>query len=282
MSKPRVAIIGPGRMGQGLALALTHAGQDVILLGRTPRALIPPLALHHGDRVAAVRSAGLVLIATPDDTISGVSKGLRDDQSVDAHHVVLHLSGLLDRRALSVLEPTGAALGSFHPLQSVADPASAPEELVGSYAGIEGDERALQEGNRLATALGMIPVRLPLEAKPLYHAGAVVAANYTVALANVAERLARSAGLPWDTASKLYLPLIRGTLANLESGTAAALTGPVRRGDLETIRAHLAILGPEERRLYRTLGLAALRLAREAGLPPDKAQAVEELLGSGD
>lgn len=269
-------------MGQGLALALKHAGQDVILLGPTPRALTAPLALHQGDRVAAVRGAGLVLIAAPDDAISSVSRELRDDRSVDAHQVVLHLSGLLDRRALSVLEPTGAGLGSFHPLQSIADPALAPEHFVGSYAGIEGDERALQAGDRLATALGMIPVRLAIEAKPLYHAGAVVAANYTVALANVAEGLAQSAGLPWDTASKLYLPLMRGTLANLESGTAAALTGPVRRGDLETIRAHLAVLGPEERRLYRILGLAALRLAREAGLPPDKAQPVEDLLGSVD
>jgi predicted short-subunit dehydrogenase-like oxidoreductase (DUF2520 family) len=128
----------------------------------------------------------------------------------------------------------------------------------------------------------MIPVRLPREAKPLYHAGAVAAANYTVVLANLAERLAGSAGLPVEIASKLYLPLIRGTLANLELGTAGALTGPVRRGDLETIRAHLAVLDPEDRRLYLALGLAALRLAREAGLSPDKAQAVEDLLGSDD
>lgn len=269
-------------MGQGLALALRHAAQDVIILGRTPRALTPPLTLHQGDRVPAIRSASLVLIATPDDAISSVSQGLRDDRSIDAHHVVLHLSGLLDRRAVSALEYTGAGLGSFHPLQSVADPAMAPQDFLGSYAGIEGDERALEAGDRLATALGMIPVRLPTEAKPLYHAAAVVAANYTVALAGVAESLARSAGLPTDIAGKLYLPLIRGAAANLDLGAAAALTGPVRRGDLETIRAHLAVLGPEERRLYRALGLAALRLAGEAGLPPDKAQLVDDLLRTGD
>jgi predicted short-subunit dehydrogenase-like oxidoreductase (DUF2520 family) len=282
VSNPMVAIIGPGRMGQALALALQHAGRDVILLGRTPRALTPTLALYQGDRKLAVRSSGLVLIATPDDTISSVSEELRADGSINAHHVVLHLSGLLDRRALSALESTGASRGSFHPLQSIADPALALEQFVGSYAGIEGDEGALEAGERLATTLGMIPVRLPPEAKALYHAGAVVAANYTVALASVAERLAQSAGLSLATASKLYLPLIRGTLANLESGTAAALTGPVRRGDLETIRAHLAVLSPEERELYRTLGLATLRLAREAGLSPDKAQRVQDLLGSGD
>jgi predicted short-subunit dehydrogenase-like oxidoreductase (DUF2520 family) len=269
-------------MGQGLALALRLAGQAVILLGRSPRPLVAPLSLHQGDRASAVRGASLVLIATPDDAISRVSGELERDGSIDAHHVVLHLSGLLDRGALSTLESTGAALGSFHPLQSIADPAVAPKHFVGSFAGIEGDERALQAGDGLAAALGMIPVRLPREAKPLYHAGAVAAANYTVVLANLAERLAGSAGLPLEIASKLYLPLIRGTLANLEFGTAGALTGPVRRGDLETIRAHLAVLDPEDRRLYRALGLAALRLAREAGLSPDKAQAVEDLLGSDD
>ena len=277
-----VAIIGPGRMGQGLALALRRAGREIVLLGRTPRALIPPLALYQGDKATAIRAAGLVLIATPDDTISGIAEGLRDDRSIEAHHIVLHLSGLLDRGALSALEPTGAALGSFHPLQSVADPALAPDQLAGSYAGIEGDERALQAGDCLATTLGMIPVRLPSQAKQLYHAGAVVAANYTVVLAGMAERLARSAGIPGDTAGRLYLPLIRGTLANLESGIGAALTGPVRRGDLATIKAHLAVLDGEDRRLYRLLGLAALRVAREAGLSPDKAKAVEDLLGGPD
>jgi len=277
-----VAIIGLGRMGQGLGLALTRAGWELVLLGRTPRTLVPPLALHQGDRVAAIRGARLVLIATPDDTISGIAEGLRHERSIEAHHIVLHLSGLLDRGALAALESTGAALGSFHPLQSVADPALAPDQLAGSYAGIEGDERALEAGDCLATTLRMIPVRLPIRAKPLYHAGAVVAANYTVVLAGLAERLARSAGLPRDTAGKLYLPLIRGTLANLESGAAAALTGPVRRGDLSTIKAHLAVLSGEESRVYRMLGLAALRVAREAGLSPDRAKAVEDLLRDAD
>src|SRR6185437_8150619 len=97
VSIPSVAIIGPGRMGQGLALALRLAGQTVILLGRSPGPLVAPLTLHRDDRAAAVRGASLVLIATPDDAISSVSRELQRDGSIDAHHVVLHLSGLLDR-----------------------------------------------------------------------------------------------------------------------------------------------------------------------------------------
>jgi predicted short-subunit dehydrogenase-like oxidoreductase (DUF2520 family) len=192
--------------------------------------------------------------------------------------VVLHLSGLLDRTALESLAPTGAGLGSFHPLQTVADPLTAYARLLGSYAGIEGDARAEREGEALATSLGMHPVRLTREAKPAYHAGAVFASNFVVALAGVAERLARSAGVPPDEAPRLDLPLLRGAVANLDAGPAGALTGPILRGDVDTIAAHLAALGPNDGELYRQLGLATLPLAEQAGLSPEAASRVRELL----
>lgn len=260
-----IAIIGPGRMGQGLALALGAAGVEATLLGRTRRA-------------EDTRRAALLLIATPDDAIAGVAAELAADGAVGQPQIVLHLSGLLDRLALHALASTGAALGSFHPLQSVADPATAAERLRGSFAALEGDPRALEAGERLAATLGMRPVRLAAGTKAAYHAGAVIASNYAVVLADVAARLARQAGVPADTAGELYLPLMRGTLANLALGPAAALTGPVRRGDEATVRAHLAALGPEDRALYRALGLAALRIAREAGLAEGPAAAVERVL----
>jgi predicted short-subunit dehydrogenase-like oxidoreductase (DUF2520 family) len=260
-----VAIVGAGRMGRGLALALGQAGLSVRLLGRVRRA-------------EDTRQAPLVLIATPDDAIGGAAADLARQDAIGETQVVLHLSGLLDRLALHALAPTGAGLGSFHPLQSIADAATAPELLRGAYAGLEGDERALQAGERLAAALGMRPVRLASGTKAAYHAGAVIASNYAVALAAVAEQLARRAGVPADQAAALYLPLMQGTVANLALGAAAALTGPIRRGDEATVRRHLAVLDPEQRRLYRDLGLVALRLARQAGLAEGPAQAVERAL----
>ena len=260
-----VAIIGAGRMGRGLALAIRRAGGEVALLSR-------------GRKAEETRGAALVLIATPDEAIGDVAGELAHDGAVGERQVVLHLSGLLDRRALEPLVFTGAGLGSFHPLQAIADPASAPERFAGAFAGLEGDERALTAGERLASALGMRAVRLAPGAKPAYHAGAVVASNYTVVLAGMAERLAREAGVAAEAAATMYLPLMRGTVANLVLGPAAALTGPVRRGDVATVRSHLAVLGKEDRVLYRTLGLAALRLAREAGLPPEAAAEVERVL----
>ncbi len=127
----------------------------------------------------------------------------------------------------------------------------------------------------------MIPVRLPAGAKVLYHAGAVVASNYVVTLAGLAARWAEAAGLSAELAGQIYRPLLAGAAANL-AGTSPpkALTGPIRRGDLDTVRAHLAALGPEDRRLYAVLGLETVRLAREGGLEPGIAQELSRLLAA--
>lgn len=279
MSQPRVTIIGAGRMGQGLGLALKRRGYKVVLVNRAPRDVLAPLVLHQGSRAEATAGAELVLIATPDDAISGVAAELAAERAISRDQVVLHLSGLLDRKALLALEESGAGCGSFHPLQSVAEPATAAERLKGAFVGIEGDERALIAAERLANTLRMVPVRIPAEAKPAYHAGAAFVANYTVALVGVAERLARSAGVSPEIAARIYLPLLGGAVANLTSlGPAGSLTGAVRRGDVQTIQSHLQALSPEDRKLYRIVGHAAVALAREAGLSDSAANQVDAVL----
>lgn len=279
MSQPRVTIIGAGRMGQGLGLALKRRGYKIALVARTARDVTPPLMLHQGSRAEATSGAELVLIATPDDAIGTVAAELAAEGAIARDQVVLHLSGLLDRKVLLPLEETGAGCGSFHPLQSVAEAATAAERLKGAYVGIEGDDRALVAAERLANTLRMIPVRIPASAKPAYHAGAAFVANYTVALVGVAERLARAAGVPPEIAARIYLPLLGGAVANLNAmGPAAALTGAVRRGDEQTIRAHLDALSGDDRTLYRTVSRAAITLAREAGLSEGAAKRVHEAL----
>jgi predicted short-subunit dehydrogenase-like oxidoreductase (DUF2520 family) len=266
-------------MGQGLGLALKRRGYKVALVARTPRDVTPPLMLHQGSRAEATSGAELVLIATPDDAIGTVAAELAAEGAIIRDQVVLHLSGLLDRNALLPLEETGAGCGSFHPLQSVAEAGTAAERLKGAYVGIEGDDRALVAAERLANTLRMVPVRIPASAKPAYHAGAAFVANYTVALVGVAERLARAAGVAPDIAARIYLPLLGGAVANLNAmGPAASLTGAVRRGDEQTIRAHLKALSTEDRILYRTVGKAAITLAKEAGLSEGAAERVEEAL----
>ncbi len=151
-----------------------------------------------------------MLIAVPDDAIDGVAADLARGRAVSERHVVLHLSGLLDRDALRPLAVTGAALGSFHPLQSIADPSTAGARLRGAFAGLEGDDRALDAGERLARALGMHPVRLAPGAKAAYHAGAVIASNYVVVLASLAEGLAGRAGVPAADARRPLPPAHAG------------------------------------------------------------------------
>jgi predicted short-subunit dehydrogenase-like oxidoreductase (DUF2520 family) len=279
LPQPRVTIIGAGRMGQGLGLALKRRGYRVVLVARTPRDVVPSLVLHAGSWAEATAEAELVLIATSDDAIGAVAAALADEGAVSRDQVVLHLSGLLDRTALQPLDASGAGLGSFHPLQSVAEAATAAERLKGAYVGIEGDDRALVAAERLANTLRMVPVRIPASAKPAYHAGAALVANYTVALVGVAERLARRAGVPAEIAGRIYLPLLGGAVTNLnELGPAASLTGAVRRGDERTVRAHLDALGPDEQTLYRTVARAAVALAKEAGLNEDAIGRLEAAL----
>lgn len=279
MARPRVAIIGAGRMGQGLGLALQRRGFATVLYARSERKVAAALALQTGDLAGAVRGAEIILIATPDESIKSVATDLAATDAVTRDQAVLHLSGLLDRTALSPLAGTGAALGSLHPLQAIADPATAPERLQGGFAGIEGDDRGIVAAERLARSLRMTPVVLPAETKAKYHAGAVLIANYTVVLADLARRAARDAGVAGPVAEKIYLPLLKGAVENIgQLGPAAALTGPVRRGDVATIEAHLAALEGETRNTYLQLARASIDLAREAGLSEADATRVSAAL----
>ena len=257
-------------MGRGLALALAEVGERVSLWSRREAS---------GAVEDAVSGAGTVLLAVPDDAITSVASQLAAAGAIDPSQVVLHLSGLLDVRALRPLESSGAALGSFHPLQTVSNPETAPARWRGAIATVEGDSRAVLEGERLVRLLGLEPVRIASEAKAAYHAGAVIASNYVTALAATAARLAVTAGVPADLAGRMYLPLLIGAAENLRrQSPIQALTGPISRGDLATVRAHLEALGPEDRVLYARLGLEALTLARAAGLDPAKADEMERVL----
>jgi len=265
-----IAIVGGGRMGRGLAQALSGAGQRVTLWSRREATISVSEALS---------GAHTVLLAVPDGAITDVAAELAERRAIESSQVVLHLSGLLDARALRPLERCGAALGSIHPLQAISEPETAAARWSGAFAAVEGDRRAIAEAERLAALLGLTAVRLAAGAKAAYHAAAVIASNYVVALTAMAGRIAEAAGVPGALAGPMYLPLVRGVAASLErQSPAEALTGPVRRGDVATIRAHLEALQPEDRELYARLGLQALTLAREAGLEPARAVEVERVL----
>jgi predicted short-subunit dehydrogenase-like oxidoreductase (DUF2520 family) len=257
-----VGIVGAGRAGLGLALALGRAGHEVRLHARHARPVPAQFSLTVGPLPAWLSQVEVVLLAVPDDAIGDVACALAAARLIKPGQTVLHLSGALGRDVLAPLDASGAALGSLHPLQSLSDPVAAPQRLAGAMAAVEGDERAIAVATALARGLGMDPVPLAARNKPTYHAAAVFAANFLVTLAATSQRLFVRAGLPADGATRALAALMQGTLDNVRAaGPGAALTGPVARGDVETIRRHLAALQGADAELYRALSRATLAVS---------------------
>jgi len=284
VTDPVVGVIGPGRAGVGLALALVQAGYTVRLHGRRKKAVPKPLELTVGaadEPPAWVAQAGVLIVAVRDDAISPLAEALARAEAVRADQVVLHLSGVLGQEALAPLVPSRAALGSLHPLQTISDPERAPARLKGTWAAVEGMPRAVQAAEGLAQELGMRPFRLSGKQKAIYHAGAVFASNYFVVVEAVAQRLLRHAGLSDAEAWQALRPLVEGTFENLtRQEPKDALTGPVARGDEETIRSHLKSLTRDDALLYRALGRAALELAEKGGMDVETATRVARALAT--
>ena len=181
----------------------------------------------------------------------------------------VHCSGALGLGALDALKAN--PIGSFHPLQSFPEPRP-PEAFRGITVAVDASTPALlRRLNGLARGLGARPRRVRDTERALYHAAAVFASNYVIASVGEGVRLLRAAGWSRADAEKALLPLVEGVVANLQRrGITRSLTGPIRRGDVDTVRRHLEVV--EDPDLYRMLGAVALEIAREAGLDPAAAE----------
>jgi predicted short-subunit dehydrogenase-like oxidoreductase (DUF2520 family) len=272
-----VGIVGPGRAGVGLGFALSRAGHHVFVHGRQSKNL--PVALEHtwGGTPPWISAVDVIFLAVPDAAIASVARELQASDHVDAHHAVLHLSGVLDRSALSALDPSGASLGSFHPVQSLHDPVTVPEQLKGSVAVVEGDEGAVRWAWELGRSLGLHPIHVSAELKAIYHAAELFMSSFVVVLAAEAERLLRDAGVTPAEIWHALSPVLAGTLESLKrSGTRESFGGPVARGESFSVERHLQILPPGSRQLYRDLTRAAVDLA---DLSAEQRSALEAILG---
>jgi predicted short-subunit dehydrogenase-like oxidoreductase (DUF2520 family) len=254
-----VALVGPGRAGRVVARALADRGARVLAVaGRSPEAeSTRVLAAELGARAVTVEDAGrdaeLVVIATPDAVIESVAARVAPNLRDGA--LVIHLSGArgLDALALLATARPDVRIGALHPLQTLTE-VSTPAELTGAWAAVAGPTAVTE----LAQELGLHPFVVDDAHRATYHAAACVASNHLVALLGQAERLAAEAGVPFEALARLVHASVDNACA---FGPAAALTGPVARGDLATIAAHLEALPPEERPAYRALAAEALRLA---------------------
>jgi predicted short-subunit dehydrogenase-like oxidoreductase (DUF2520 family) len=286
----QILIIGAGRMGLALGMALHRADatERLVYYGRSyeppPHPIFdPPFGAEY--RLLPVNAPppnSILLLAVPDDALAEVAWDVARIAPASPGCVALHLSGALSSDPLDPLHTAGWATGSMHPLQSVAEPMSGAELLAGAAFALSGEPAAIRAARRLVNALHGLALVIPVALRPLYHAAAVMASNYLVTLADTARGMMEEAGVSPDDSLPALLPLMRGTLHNLDRmGLPAALTGPIARGDAETVRLHVSRLSRRARALYCALGLETLRLARDAGLDERRAEAIESLLSNG-
>ncbi len=316
MKKLRVFVYGAGRVGRSIARAIEHCEphHNVEINGAWNRSFarafetsrILNVETFAGDSIPEpLRQADVILLSVLDDTVVTTASLLA--RHIGARQVLLHTSGSLGGDAMQT-PLLKAHQGSCHPLQALASSQGDPERLKGATFAIDGDEQAQKAALRIAQASGGKPLVLAPGQKALYHAAAVIAANYTTVLMDAARTLMEQAGVDAATSNEILLPLLTGTLHHIEHHTqqqrevytddpnkaghqalALSLTGPVRRGDTKTVRRHLKKLDALAKReesfadlpeLYRLLARRGLALARHAELSSDAADSLEKALRS--
>ena len=269
-----VSIIGTGRLGTTLAVALSGRGYSIrSLVARRVQSARKAASLLDADvqvlaakQIRSLIGADLFLITVPDDQIPRVARELAEITADQRKMTALHTSGALSSDVLAPLREKGWSTGSIHPLMSISGRQDGDASLRGAFWGVEGDGSALRLGKALVRDLGGKSFSIQSEDKPLYHAAAVMASGNVTALFDVALEMLGECGLDRKTARSILVPLIASTVRNLETkDPAQALTGTFSRGDLETVKRHVAALKklPEALELYRLLGRRSLKLSKE-------------------
>lgn len=274
---PAIAVIGLGRAGRDIVHLARRSGVPVTLawdLASGP-ARIADVEVPVG--APPTIQGELVILAVPDGAIEAAARELGERGAIEPGACLAHLSGATLSRVLHAAGGDHPVV-AMHPLQTFLGDGAA--QLPFPWV-LEGDDRAVDRARTFVDTLGCTSVRLPAAGKARYHAAATMASNLLLALLGMVERQAAAAGLPREELPGLFLPLMEATLSNAaRRGTTRALTGPVQRGDVDTVRAHLRVLADsgEDRAAYARLSLQLLHAAVENGLDGDTAETLQRLL----
>jgi len=270
-----IAVVGTGRVGTTLAVALMRLGYRVSVgvnqsgdcFGNHPfhqATGAPVLGLADTPELNhLLGQADIVLVTTTDAAISPVAQWLATHTLLRPNTVVLHTAGAHTSALLAPLSALGMVCGSMHPLQTIADVDSGLRALPGTYYAVEGHPHAVRVASALIESLGGQCLKLDGRDRVRYHAAAVLASNALIALANVAVEV-----LGTESALAALLPLISGSVQTLQQqGLPNALTGPIERCDVKTVQAHLRALQdiPSGLSVYITLGRVTAQLAFRKG-----------------
>ncbi|CAN5825690.1 Rossmann-like and DUF2520 domain-containing protein [soil metagenome] len=285
-AKPSVSVIGSGRLGTALAMALSSLGYPIQAVVARRRTMARKAADLVSKQTLALKASELdllpaskiLLLTTPDDEIAHTAQSLAGSpRSLPKGSIVLHTSGALSSDVLEPLAGIGFHVGSVHPLVSVSDPRTGQDSLRGAFYCIEGDPVATRMARALVSDLKGRSFTISSFNKPLYHAAAVMASGHVLALYDLATEMLVQCGLEPKQALRVLMPLLQSTVRNLSrSNPARALTGTFARGDVATVRRHLQALSGDELleaiEVYKLLGARSLQLAARNGLEPKLAR----------
>jgi predicted short-subunit dehydrogenase-like oxidoreductase (DUF2520 family) len=268
----KLGIIGAGTVGTALAVRLSRKGYQIAAVNSRSRSSSLRLVQNVGS--------GQIFITTPDDSIPVVVNQARWHTG----QYVVHCSGADSLDVLELARIRGAQVGSFHPLQTFAGIQKAIENLPGSTFALEGEGLILVSLKEMATALEGRWIKLGAGDKAAYHTAAVMSCNYLVTLVKLATDLWGSFGIPREEAIQALLPLLKGTINNIENlGIPDALTGPIARGDIGTIQIHLDTLkgtSPNMVQAYCEMGLQTIPIALAKGrINERQARELESMFG---
>ncbi|MEJ3657356.1 DUF2520 domain-containing protein [Actinomycetes bacterium KLBMP 9759] len=275
-----VGVVSAGRVGAVVGAAWAAAGHHVVATSGVSRdslkraaALLPDVPLRPPDEVVA--GADLALLAVPDDVLAGLVRGLAASGSFRPGQIVVHTSGAHGVAVLAPAAEHGVLPLALHPVMTFTGRTEDVNRLASCSVGVTataGDEAAWSVGEALVVEMGAEPVRIEERVRPLYHAALAHGANHLVTLVRDCVDTLERAGI--SPAERLVAPLLSAALDNALRHGDRALTGPVARGDVETVRAHLRELGAVDEDLVETYRVLAGRTARRAagaGLLPDSA-----------
>lgn len=298
-----VSIIGAGRLGSALAIALDSRGYLIEALvarrlshaRKAARSISGKPSCLSDDRLSELPHSDLIVIATPDDAIGVVAARLAGKSASPAppgrnssagkqrERTVLHTSGALSSTILEPLAKIGFHTGSLHPLVSISDSRSGAHSLSSAFFCLEGDAPSMKVARRIVKDLGARSFSVEARHKALYHAAAVMSSGHVTALLDVTIEMLTQCGLSKATAKRVLLPLLESTWKNLTtSDPAEALTGTFARGDEATVEKHLAALGAARNSdalsAYQLLGKRSLKLLARNGADPALIKRIDAML----
>jgi len=267
----KLGFIGAGTVGTALAVRLSNKGYPVVAVSSRSQTSAENLAKAvtncrvFSNNQAVADTAELIFITTPDDAIATVVSQIK----WHAGQSVVHCSGADSTDTLQPAKKLGTYVGVIHPLQTFASTKQAIENIPGSTFALEAEPPLLDTLKTMAIDLGGHWIELKASDKVIYHVAAVFACNYLVTLVKLATDLWQTFSIPTPQATQALLPLIRGTIHNIDTvGLPQCLTGPIARGDTGTIKKHLDALqktAPDLLSTYRELGLQTIPIALAKG-----------------